>query len=419
MELRSVTEAFEKIVKVLQRYVYFQDHFSYQTLALFVLQTYCFKKFDATPFIFLNGPSGSGKTLTLEILDFLCYRSLLVSSISDAGFYHAMNQLQGTLILDEAEYLSQRYQHVIDMATLLHGYKIGGFVARLNPGTKRLVKFNCFGPKIFANITGIFSRPLRSRCITIRTVFAEREMKRFSTILHGKLLKEFAKATSQLFKRKRIQDQVKSIHQNLLSEAGLSGRDLELWIGMLTLAKLIDSEESEMNLYDQVLKMAMATIQKREEEAFFDDWDVKLFFSAANYLSKIKYDGTFFLVAEKVFKYVFDDVKPPFPMRTEDFGRKLYKESLIDRKPIYYKDSRGKRIHKKGWKFFVDRINRRVSKYREFLEEAEEIRMDESKNFDEDPREKDWVDLTEEEMRKTLAEVGRPTNWRKRGNRRS
>ncbi len=182
MELRSMTEAFKKITKVLERFVYFQDHSPYVTLALFILQSYCSKNFDTAPYILLNGPSGTGKTLTLQILDFLCYRPLLVSSITDAGFYHAINQLQGTLMLDEAEYLSQRYQHVIDMATLLHGYKIGGFVTRVDPGSRKLIKLNCFGLKAFANIGGIYSRPLKSRCIILKTVFAEREMKRFSAI---------------------------------------------------------------------------------------------------------------------------------------------------------------------------------------------------------------------------------------------
>ena len=135
-----------------------------------------------------------------------------------------------------------RYQHVIDMAVLNHGYKNGGFVIRVDPGKRKLVRFNCFGPKIFANITGIYSKPLKSRCIIIKTVPAERKLERFSAIIHGTSLKELAKAIGLLFKRKKIIDQIKSTYQNFGTVEGLTGRDLELWMGMLVLAKIIDEE---------------------------------------------------------------------------------------------------------------------------------------------------------------------------------
>jgi hypothetical protein len=242
MELNSMTMALTEIVKVMKRFVYFQDPSSYLVLGLFVLQTYCFRHFDTTPYIFLNGPHGSGKTQALEILRILCHRALLVSSISDAGFYYAINQLRGCLILDEAEYLSMRYQHVIDMAVLNHGYKTGGFVIRVDPGKRKLVRFNCFGPKIFANIAGVYSKPLKSRCITIKTVPAERELERFSTIIHGRSLKELATAINLLFKRKKVIEKIKLHYKDFGSIKDLTGRDLELWMGMLVLAKIIDSE---------------------------------------------------------------------------------------------------------------------------------------------------------------------------------
>ena len=412
MELKSMTTALLEIMKVLKRFIYLQDKSSYLILGLFILQTYCFKFFDATPYISITGPIGSGKTLILEILNFLCNRSLLVTDISNAGFYHQLNKLHGTLILDEAEYLAQRYQREIDMAILLHGYKRGGFVLRVGPGQRRLVKFDCYGPKVFGNIGGIYSRPLKSRCITIKTVLAESEKERFSPILHGKVLKDLSKVITQLFKRKKIQEQIKSLHRDFESIEGLTGRDLELWMGMLIIAKILNSDGLKTNIYDMVVKIAIATIKKREGDALLLDWDVKFMLSLFNYLLAREYDGTSFIVAEEVFNHVINEVKPFFRMRTEDLGRKLDKESLIKRKLIYVRDKEGNLVHKTGWQINIDRLDRRVSKYKKFLQTKEEFEMEEREQMIKDLDKTPQRTLTEGGISKIhFGGIGKPSNW--------
>ena len=173
MELNSMTTALREVRKILKKYVHFQDKSSYLILALFILLTHSFKNFDVVPYLLITGPYGSGKTLILELLNLLCYRPLLASQISKAAFYHVIHRLQGTLLIDEAEGLSRRYQNEFDMAVLLHGYKSGGFVVRVDAGKRKHVKFRCFGPKAIANTGGIYSKQLRSRCIVLRTTEME------------------------------------------------------------------------------------------------------------------------------------------------------------------------------------------------------------------------------------------------------
>ena len=173
MELTSLTKALWETMKILKRYIHFRDQSSYLILGLFILQTHCFKNFDTLPYLLITGPYGSGKTLILELLNLLCHRPLLASQISKAAFYHVIHRLQGTLLIDEAEGLSRRYQNEFDMAVLLHGYKAGGFVVRVDPGKRKHIKFRCFGPKVIANIGGIYSKQLRSRCIILKTIETE------------------------------------------------------------------------------------------------------------------------------------------------------------------------------------------------------------------------------------------------------
>jgi hypothetical protein len=51
----------------------------------------------------------------------------------------------------------------------------------------------------------------------------------------------------------------------LTAEVGLTGRDLELWMDMLILAQILNSDGLKINIYDMVVKIAIATIKKREE----------------------------------------------------------------------------------------------------------------------------------------------------------
>jgi hypothetical protein len=173
MQLTSLTKALLETTKILKKYVYFKDSSSYLILALFILLTYCFKNFDTVPYLLITGPYGSGKTLILEILNSLCFRPLLASQISRAAFYDVIHRLQGTLLIDEAEGLSKRYQSDFDMAILLHGYKAGGFVVKVDANKRKHVKFRCFSPKVIANIGGIYSKQLRSRCIILKTTEME------------------------------------------------------------------------------------------------------------------------------------------------------------------------------------------------------------------------------------------------------
>lgn len=173
-----------------------------------------------------------------------------------------------------------------------------------------------------------------------------------------------------------------------------------------------------MKIYDRILNIAIATTEKRQEDAFFLDWDVKFFLSLANFVSTRNYDGTYYLVAEEVAQYVINDVKPSFRMRTEGLGRKLDNASLLKRWPIYVRDKEGKLVHKTGWMINVTRLNHRVAKYRKIFPAVEEPEKEEKEKPTEVFEEDAWENLSEEERRKRLAEVGRPTNWRKTRNRR-
>jgi hypothetical protein len=101
-----------------------QPHFALP-IALWVLGTYCFQKFDAFGYLtFTSASPGAGKTRMLEILDCLCKDAKLKAKITLAAMCSLIEQFEPTLLIDQAERLSKS-EHNDFMACLLSGYRTG------------------------------------------------------------------------------------------------------------------------------------------------------------------------------------------------------------------------------------------------------------------------------------------------------
>ena len=235
-------------------------------------------------------------------------------------------------------------------------------------------------------------------------------METFIASRDGKDLKELASAITSLLKRKKIKDQIKSLYYNFKPIKGLGGRDLEIWIGMLVLAQLIDSESSKLRLFDRVAKTAISATGKRDEETFFLDWNSQFLIAAADFILNPDkpFNSKTFIQADQITNHVIEKVKPPFRIRTEGLGRILDRESiLIERKVKWFKDEKGNEIHKTGWSIDIDRLKKKVSKYTKFLQTKEEFQEEEKNELAEAFKTDTWANLTEEERWRQLAEEER------------
>jgi len=411
MEPKSMTAALLEIMTLFKRYVYLKDKSSCLILGLYVLLTHCFKFFDAVPYLLITGPYGSGKTLILDLLQLLCYKPIKAEDISEASLYHFTNRVRGTLLLDEGEDLARKNPRKFNLSVVRSGYKKTGGVLRMYQG--KFAWLRSYGPKVIANIGGIYNRPLTSRCIEIRTVEVEMEMERFSITLHGKSLRELSYGLASLFKRKTTQKKIESLHQNLKSIEGLHGRDFELWIGLLVVAQFIDSESPNLRLFERVTKIATTITEKRVKESAFNDWDSRLLLSVEKFFNLTGFTSDDFIQADKLTKHVVDELRPSFNFRTESLRRKLDKESLvIDWKLIYFRENDGTQVHRMGWRVDIERLKRRVSKYGKFMQTIEEFDNEEKEKMMRDLDKGQWENLTDGERWKKLAQVGWPKNWK-------
>ena len=238
-------ETFNKVRNLITRYIEFnheQAEGIIDTLTLWVMHTYIYNVWEATPYLHINGPAGSGKYRVFEVLNRLTYRPLNVSNITSAAIFRQLDEQGGTLLLDEAERMQERSPEVSELCSiLLAGYKKGGKAARCEGENHASREFHVYSPKALACIEGL-PHALSTRCIRIMMFRAGKD--------------------SQCYKR-RIDEQATHwqqardmLHELALEQAttwlqlakrtdvcsGLFGRDYELWQPLLSLASFFESQ---------------------------------------------------------------------------------------------------------------------------------------------------------------------------------
>jgi hypothetical protein len=137
-------------------------------IALWILHTYIFDRFDVTPRLAVLSPaSGCGKTALLILLDLLAADSYRTDSISPATIYHLLDRRSHTLLIDEGENLGLLSNPLL-RAVFNSGHRRGGAISRFVNG--RPQRYSTFAPLAVAAIKGAplpLPLPLLHRSVVI------------------------------------------------------------------------------------------------------------------------------------------------------------------------------------------------------------------------------------------------------------
>jgi hypothetical protein len=266
-------EVFRIVRDLYDKYLDFRDLHTADVLALWAIGTYLYPLFETYPYIALLGPKGSGKTKTISLTARLAFNMRVTSDISPSALFRVVEATRATLGIDEGERLSGgRDPLVINLRLLLNaGYKRGSPAIRIEGEDFRVREFEVYAPKILASIRGL-EDVLESRCILITMLRTITSKGNLTVSEQGE---DWAAVRHELYSLALTHHPpLKAIYEKDDSLRFLANRDNELWLPLLSLAKLLE-ERGVVGLLDRVKAYALAST-RRSEGSTLSDWEQAL-----------------------------------------------------------------------------------------------------------------------------------------------
>ncbi|MDD5226978.1 MAG: hypothetical protein PHV97_07355, partial [Candidatus Omnitrophica bacterium] len=157
-----------QIQAFIHRYVDVSETFEL-VATYYVLLTWVYDTFNEIPYLRVRGDYGSGKTRFLLTVGSICYKPIFASGASTvAPLFHILDQVGGTLILDESDFRFSDER--ADIAKILNNGNAKGFpVLRCEKINQREFSpraYTIYGPKILASRHDYDDFALESRFIT-------------------------------------------------------------------------------------------------------------------------------------------------------------------------------------------------------------------------------------------------------------
>lgn len=160
---------YKKIRDFIGEYVQADSEFI-SVSAIYVMMTWVYDRFRTLPYLRVIGTYGTGKSRFLEVMASMAYKGMLCGgSTTTSAMFRMVDNIQGTLVFDEADFRSSETWSDI-VKVLNSGHSRGGTVSR----TERIGKdgefaprtFSVFTPKILASRNRFTDEALESRCLT-------------------------------------------------------------------------------------------------------------------------------------------------------------------------------------------------------------------------------------------------------------
>ena len=138
-------------------------------VAAYIMAAWHADKFPVIPYLRAVGDYETGKTTLIKLIGLLCPRGVFAGgAITPAVIYRLLDDIRGTLILDEADFTqSDAWAEILKILNI--GYQQDFPILRCVGDAHKVVGFSCFGPKVLATRNLFPDSALESRCLTYTT----------------------------------------------------------------------------------------------------------------------------------------------------------------------------------------------------------------------------------------------------------
>ena len=141
-----------EVESYISQYVILPDHLILP-VSLWAIATHCFDLFDSFPYLIFTSPEKRcGKTRATELLEFLVREPQSTVGISPAALFRIIQEKTPTLVIDEAETLTNGSETAQNLISILNaGYRMGKGVMRCEPPAMKVTSFQVYCPKVLWN----------------------------------------------------------------------------------------------------------------------------------------------------------------------------------------------------------------------------------------------------------------------------
>lgn len=309
-------EVYKEIIKILKKYTDLEESY-YPLISIWIIGTYIHDAFNTYPYLFLNAMKGSGKTRLLRLISTLSKNGKLLLSPTEAVMFRIPKGT--TVCIDEFEGIMRKEN--AGLREMLNAcYKKGATVTRIKQKktiegvTQVIEEFEPYKPICMANIWGM-EEVLGDRCINIIIEKSSRNdimrlvedfenepaIKWIKGMLNqfGCSLCSLVKCRKDLYKwnsyvLNKYTQTTQTTQTTLTKEeieffksvdfAGITGRNLELFLPLLVTANSINS-----GVVSVVLDVAKQIDIKKKSEELIESKDISLF----DFISQLKITQNF------------------------------------------------------------------------------------------------------------------------------
>jgi len=274
---KRIEDVSERILRLLNDYMYFSDPRHAAAVTNFILNTYFSDTFFYAPRLIIGGITICGKSRLLDLIAGLSYHGRIMPDATPAATFREMEKYKITPILDELQDYDKdhrsRYMQIIK-----NGLTENGVVMLTEgKGIYHTVEFKIFAPLAVVNKSGSFlPEDVVNRSISIGLITKPNDYK-LKTLLDRE---EMAKIRTELYSiwafMRQFPNQmpIKAVYEETLEEldsgkplnvGGLKqyifhNRTKDLASTYYTLAKLSGTEEDILSLLDDQQDQSMAAL---------------------------------------------------------------------------------------------------------------------------------------------------------------
>jgi len=268
---------YELLDQTTKKYIDFPEEYDYIYLNLWNIGTYFYELFDAYPGNDFTGTKRTGKSKVLEFQKYVCFNALMSPDMTGSSLFRIIEGIGATVLLDETENFKNKNDESAQLVRrlIMQGMLRGQHVVRSESKDNTFLPktYNIYSPKSMAHISSLDD--------VMQDRFIKLIMKRTKS---KELLNTWPTKKDPAFQQIRnycyrlfldFAYEIYDLQKEARSKCLVSGRELQLWTPIITLA-LFFEKHGVNDLLDKIQRFTGISSKSRQLEDEETNFDLRI-----------------------------------------------------------------------------------------------------------------------------------------------